>query len=545
MLALLIKIGLVSFRNSLHQSFGDTKKRSRILSYLVLIIFPVWIFKSSQQMFSGWLMISHAGPQLFIKFLSYTFTGLLLFLLVSGVTVVLHLNFLAKDLPMLFSLPIPKSTVFSYKFIQATISNSTIFFVLGLPILLALGVALDAPLYYYIFVPLLSIFFISIPTGVASFLMMILLPIFPARAAKKFMTVVLASVSVAAWVGYQFVRVSQLDVHSTDFDPATLQKFADTNIPHVISFLPSYWLAKLSYFASQGHTNLCLVPTIGLLLMALLFYFFSRNLLEFAYRNDLFGFASTLYPAGSKPTQKTETAREKTFSQLPLIAIVQRDVRLIIRDSRQITQLVFYLVLMLILPFVMGKNAINDSGPLTQYMPFIFILIVNSVVMSTLSAKLIPLESLSFQYSKSAPHSIRTFLLAKFLIAYILTLFISLVASLLIYVLFNTPFYALVAIVSCVLFFPFGAGGLGLFIGAQYAKFDWDNPKRMLEGLGTIFITILPSLYSLVGIFILVAGFFVFHQIVSASAFVLFSLALFIIGTGLASKRLDRLEWNF
>ena len=82
--------------------------------------------------------------------MSGTFMGLLFLLAISGVPIILHYEFLGKDLSLLLSSPIERRTVFQFKFLQAAFFNSTLFYYLGFPLLGAMAAATKAPVSFYI-----------------------------------------------------------------------------------------------------------------------------------------------------------------------------------------------------------------------------------------------------------------------------------------------------------------------------------------------------------------------------------------------------------
>ena len=546
MIFFLLKNKILSMRNELRPG-ANRKAHKRILGYLALAVFPVWLFTMTLRLFSGWLLLSDTSTIILIKFTSLTLSGIFFFLLVSGISVGLHKLFLSKDLPLLLTLPIARRTIFLYKFIETVFANSTIFFILGLPIVLALGVATHASLLYYLVAVILSLFFISIPTGVSTVLTMVLLRILPVKSAKNLSTILIALISLGAWAGFQFVRFSQLNVHSSQFDPTSLQQFSQTGIPVFLTLLPSHWLATSLYGVSQGVYGAGLLDMLSVVSLALLFYLLSINVLELSFDYDLLGTASTLkFAMGAKNSVHTSTRTRFTFlEQVPLWAALQRDLKLVFRDSRQITQLFLYGTFMLIFPILMRNDNNLADVVLARYFPFSFIFILGATVTCSLAARLIPMESLSFQYSKIVPQSMKTFLMAKFIIAYVITSLMYIVTCTLLSFFLKTTLVTYLSSILISLLISFGAGGLGLYLGARFAKFDWDNPKRMLEGFGTVLITFGPAVYALIGIFILLAGFFVMSPLLSLIALAFYSLLLFIIGTVLARKRLDKLEWAF
>ena len=74
--------------------------------------------------------------------------GSFIFLTLSGVPVALHFNFLGGDLPLLLSMPLPRTEVFRYKFVETTIANSAIFLFLVVPLIAALCLTIKSSFIY-------------------------------------------------------------------------------------------------------------------------------------------------------------------------------------------------------------------------------------------------------------------------------------------------------------------------------------------------------------------------------------------------------------
>ena len=150
---------------------GDRKKTNRkrfaLFGYLLL---PVLFSTSIYNLFNALQQTAAAGLAIVHSLLNSALLGLLILLCFSGVTVSLHFFFLAKDYTLLRSTPIPSSALFGFKYIEVVAANSSVFWLLGLPLWISYGLTVNAPLGYYPVGLIAALLFLTLPTGVAAVL---------------------------------------------------------------------------------------------------------------------------------------------------------------------------------------------------------------------------------------------------------------------------------------------------------------------------------------------------------------------------------------
>jgi len=545
MLLTLLKFRLYRFAN--HFTHGGTiRNRRRLLGFIAALFFSVWIFTQLQRLFSTFVLFHEHGSSLVLNFLIASFAGLFVFLLFSGIPVILHFFCLSKDTPLLLATPIKAKTLSQYKFIEATIANSAVFLYLGLPFLIAVGVAAKATAFYFILAALAAVLFLVIPTGLGTAIALLLLRLFSAKRAKNWAVAVMGIIFISIWAAFQFLRVSRLDPTSPDFNPVAWDTLSDLASHPYLSLLPSTWLAKIWMFLSQGDVGQAVVPAAGLFLLSLLLYALSIWVAAWAFQNDLTGnqAKSILFHRGKEMRSKV-TEASSTSTHLPLFEMMRLNFRLLKRDPRQFTNLLLFLAMMIVLPFTAQTDARSIGEPWSSYYPFLFIVIFASLMAAGLSARMIPMEGYSFSFPMTAPQPMQKFITAKVFatssVCAVLTF------STIIIVTYETK--SSISVFCVVLAAVFGAilssAGVGSCMGAAFAKFDWDHPKQMLQGSGNLVLSLITAAIFAIGILLIIAGHFLYNIAAGLAFFALYSLLLTFLGTHLASKRLERLEWSF
>lgn len=543
MLALLLQMRLSALINTLRRS-DIKKRRRRILSSVGLIIIPLVIMLNTLFMYSALIQQLPDGID-WVRFIfSSTFLGLFLMLLFSGLTVVIHLLFFSQDLSLLISSPFRLRTLFQYKIIDAAFGNSAIFFIVGFPMIIALGLSLHASPGFYFFALLVSFVFIIIPVGLAAALCITLVNIIPAKMVKNISTIVFSLLSLVLWSALQFMRPEQINSNAYNFTPEKLTFLQQKTT--FSDFLPSQWLAN-TLFSYMSADFTAMAFNLGLLIFSsFIFYFLAISFLQNAWRRDLF---SSGFRSFRLKTPEDHTLSPLTMSSRPhpslWLALWQKEIKLLLRDSRHVMQIFLYGVIMIMFPIMGSNREPYREGKLEPYSIYIYLFVFAIMMASGWAARLVPAEGKSFCYSKNAPQRMRRFLTAKIAAATSLTLFCGIVSLLTSYFVFHTPFSIMLRTFITFVAITMGASGIGIYIGASFPNFNWDHPKRMLSGSGNLIYMIS---------FLLLIGFYAII-IMSGIAFIgidqtiiillLLSLMIMILGTVLAEKKLDKQEWIY
>ena len=149
-LTLMRRVRLKTIRRAITHAKGV-----RLWQYLSIGLFGVFLgsisFFVSLFMFGS--LASVADGELAVRVLAGFCTAAVLALVFTGLATALYTMYLSKDLDLLLSLPIKERTIFAYKFWETLAGNSAFFVALGVPALIAYGVATGASLLYYLALP--------------------------------------------------------------------------------------------------------------------------------------------------------------------------------------------------------------------------------------------------------------------------------------------------------------------------------------------------------------------------------------------------------
>ncbi len=534
----LLHIRWRAFVNSVRH--GGKKSRRRLLSYIGLVALPVIVLANMIPFLNVMVKLPQFGDPAVYMMMRGMLMGFFLMLLFSGMTLVLHIFFLSKDLPLLLSTPITLSTIFQFKFFEATLANSALFFGMALPIIIAGGIVTHASIWFYLYLPVASLIFLSIPTGISAFLAFGLVTIMPARRAKSLAAVLLSIVSIAIWAGFQLLRPEKISGHAGSTSSEAISHYLDLS-NRISVYFPSDWFTNSIFAVAQKQYAPALLY-LGLLLAgAATLHGFTRSLMQRALARDVFSGVDT------RARRKiTNGARTQPYGNTSIYwTFVQRDFKLVIRDSQQLTQLILFTLMMVLIPLFNSQTADEMQGVYTPYMPFLFLFVFSILIGGSMAARFIPMERTAFGLCKLAPIRLRTVWLAKITVSFLLTVGSGLAAVLINSIIHKTPADVITRISLFLLAADLGTTALGGVFGALFPNFLWDHPKRMLSSGGNLTMTVVILVYMAVLGGIVALSSFIFASI-DAGLILSALLALFLLGFGtvISERKLDKIEWQ-
>jgi len=538
MLGLLLQNRLHALINSLRRS--GKKGRRRILGYIGLIILPLVVLINMYAMMEAMMASPELGLPAILLLVRNLLLGIFIMLLFSGLALVLHIFFLSRDLPLLMSAPVPLTTIFQFKFIETTSANSTLYFGIALPVLICAGIVIKAPLLFWLLLLPLSLLFLAIPTGVAALLAMGLVSLMPARRAKNVSAVFLSLISIAIWLGFQMLRPERIHPGATALPG---QNYLNVG-GKLAAWFPSDWLVNaLMHTATQRYTATA-AQILLLLAAGALLYQAAAALLQRALRRDTFSGVESA--SRSRRVSRPDTRSMPAGKSSLFTTLVQRDCKLIFRDTQQLIQILLFTTMMVLLPFINRMKTGPESGEISAYFPFLFLFIFSALISSTISTRMIPMERTAFGLFKLAPVRLRTVWLAKMTVSFFFTMTSALFAAAVVAFFHHTPAGVLLRALLLLIIVNIGATSCGGLFGARYANFNWDHPKRMLSTGSGFFLSLILLLFvGILGAIVALSLFLLSTPdpgiIISAAL----ALGLLALGTTAAEKKLDKIEWTY
>lgn len=480
---------------------ADRQRRLAILFFVGLTLgFWVGVFAVCLYFLQMFQRVELFGPLLVRKALSMlllSFSGLLLF---SNVVTALSSYFLAEDMQLVQSLPISSRRLFYFRFIDTIASSSWMVLIFGLPVLLAWGVVHGGgPAFFAVALLGLGAYTVP-PAAIGVSLASLLVRGVSARRLRDLLTLLSGLLLIGLLLLIRSLKPEQL-VDAQSFE--TLADFIAAVRAPDAAFLPSTWLVDACLYAlGQGEGR-------GPLSLALLF-FSGPALVPIARWITAPGWFEAWTKAQEAPRRTASRARWVTggidaatrlFPE-PFRTVLRKDARIFLREPGQWTQgmlllglVVIYLYSVRALP--LGQMPIRRTV-LGNVVAFLNVGVAGSVL-AALAVRFhfiaVSQEGRAFWLLQSSPIGARRYLLSKFVIALVPTIFVGEVLVLSTNALLQVEaFYGWIAGTTIALL-AVGLCGLAIGLGAQYPNFKADSAARLASGPGAILFMVLALCY--------------------------------------------------
>ena len=442
------------------------------------------------------------------------FSAFFLGILLTSFGVLLQALYLSGDMDFLLSAPVPIRAIFITKLLQAVLPNFGFIALFGLPVLYGLGLANGYNILYFPSVLLMMVSLSLAAAGLAGLLVMLVVRIFPARRVVEVLGFMGAIISIVCSQLGNLMNSGHNNNVSQDQVTGALGMLAQLNNPWIPLNWPGRGLAALG----EGHW----VPGLGLTLLSLgltggLFWL-SLLTAERWYYSGWAGMqviARKKQPAHS-PRMATASARPVAINSLaarllaaPIRGLIWKDYLVLRRDLRHLSQLVTPLIFGIIYGIMFlraggeppaGRGEapawlMNSFRNLMAYGNIGLAIFVGWMLLQRLAGMGFSQEGKNYWLLKAAPVSARQMLTAKFLVAYLPALALSVLFlvgfSILQGIAIAQAAYSLLVVVLCLA----GMAGIQLAFGAAGANFTWEDPRKMNAGKMGCLGMILTGLY--------------------------------------------------
>lgn len=421
------------------------------------------------------------------------FIVLMLGVTFSVLTTAVHTLYSSEDLPFLLSLPIPPTQVFSLKVLETYVSAAMMPALFTVPILAALGIEMSANFAYYPIALAAVLSLYSIPVALGSFLALILMRVSPAGRVKEVATAVSVVIAAAFIFALRVIRPERVADMTLVEMARALTRFAKFEI----SWLPSSWTSQAVWGALEGHITLgaYFLATFSLLLL-----WFIAAMAAFAYRE---GWIRSLETGKPKldPRIRPIAIWEKFlywFGQAG--GIIAKDIRLLLRDPTQWSQLLVLLALAGV--YLVSVGSIKLEVDIQRFrdvigvMNIMFMGFLLSGVGIRMAYPIISLEGEGFWILRTGPLTSRAIVMSKFWstlpIMILLGGGLGLAAAKLIDVSPTLAFASPIAGLSAAIV----TTGLGVGLGAAFPRFDATSPSEIPMSAGGLLYMALSLAYA-------------------------------------------------
>lgn len=478
-----------------------------------------------------------------------TLSAMFVGILVTSFGVLLQALYLSGDMDFLLSFPLPIRAVFVAKLLQAVLPNLGLISLFALPVLFGLGISGG---YSFLFYPLLILMLIAlslVASGFSALLVMLVVRIFPAR----------RTADVIAFLGATFaILCSQLgNFANTASDNADFSGefggIAGLLVRADTLWLPLNWAGRGLVDIGEGRWLSGVILVLFTFGLCAIGFWFTLATAERWYYS---GWAGMQVVARKKKPVRTAPLSADAgvglpfwigrLLKAPVRAVVGKDLLVLRRDLRNLSQLISPLILGVLYTLMIFRSG-GEPPPgqgeapgwfmealsiLLSYSNIGMALFVGWMLLIRLASIGFSQEGKSYWILKASPLRAADLLSAKFLVSYLPSL--ALGCAFLVVISFVQGvsvagfFYSLLAVILSLA----GMNGVMTAFGAAGANFNWDDPRKMNAGalgcLGQI-LTMLILPISL-GLFIAPLGLVVAFQVPQVYGY----LAGVVLGVGVS-----------
>ena len=480
MFVLLMKIRLLSAKNVLREALQRTPLVSGGMSLFGMGLFVL--------MYLGFLLFFHTAARLNVltETVYQIFYFLFLFLLAGAVPFVASTLLHSSDYALLFAAPLPPRAVVAAKLLDATVTNSLQFTVLGIPAIVACASVLGLSPLLWLLVPALIVLFVLLPALITAFGLLVALACLGMKRLRAAITLLNALMAIGVCITIVLESGQMPLKPGMWINPQAAIAPAIASTSPAAHFSPSAWFAQtLLGFGGETTNTLLGLEALGkiLLLVGLLFagcLFLGGRLLS----------AANVAEEQDDGGVVSDSGRSGNFWYrlfgAPVAAIMAKDFKYLLRDSVLLSQLTMPMILFLV-PFLL---AFQDTSLQFHEEMFPFCVGMIGVILfmqtSILSLSSIGLESRSFWVVHTSPNGARILLRAKFLLCTILSFGIGTLLTLAAGAVFHSGLTVIGIQLVLILFCSAGLCGLGIGISAAFPRFLYENPAHRVSAWAMI-----------------------------------------------------------
>lgn len=442
------------------------------------------------------------GPPLVDMLMNMVLLAFMMMLIFSNLIITLSTTYISREVDYYMSQPVDHRDVFLFKFVETTIYSSWAFLILSFPLFLGYGLSKELPLTFYLWVILLMMPFVLIPSAIGSMLTMILAATIPARRTRTFMLVVggsaiLGTVAMARALGFgQLIRSATWD----DFN-----QFLQLLEVGRLQLFPNAWLAEGTIAAAKGNTSEVIYWFLVLLSTGLFLSQLCLWLVKPLYYRGWVMARGAASQGHIDPKKSFFNRFDRIYAFLgrEYAALVGKDLRTFWRDPAQWSQLVILFGLLYI--YVANIRGATTDRQATMFMfhwqTFLSFLnmgatcFIVSIITTRFVYPMLSLEGRQFWVIGLAPIPRRNLIYEKYVFCLIAVL--TLTVPLMIFsnlvlgvpdLIFNRSMITLLAL-------SVGLTSLSVGLGAISPNFREDNPARIANGVGGTMNIVLSLLY--------------------------------------------------
>jgi ABC-2 type transport system permease protein len=464
--------------------------------------------------------IEDVGDLLVLRVHALAWLILLGLLFLSNLVTVVQTLFLSGELPFLLSSPVAPGAIYTAKWLEALFRASWMFVLFTLPIFLNFGFLHDAPAAFYLWFPCVLLASLTIPTGLAVLLAVLLVRILPVRRVRD---LVAGSVLIVVVVLFLLMRFAQPERLVQPEAFPSLAVFLAGLQEAEAYWLPGVWASEALRPLMTGTEG---QPIFYFLLI--LFTGLALGVVGYWFAVPLYEKGLHLEDVGGKrrhPLGRASRGENAALASKPGSVLFHKDLLLWVRDPSQWSQLLLLGALILVYLFSLQVLPVRWMTPawidLKHTVLFGNIALIGLILAALASRFVFPLparEGVVFWTIRTAPLTALQFLWNKGKFGALPLVLLGVLLALLSGMLLRVEWWLLGVTVFLAILMAVGLAALALAMGAAYFRSKPETAEQAGTGVwGALFL--LAALVWVGGLSFL-------------SGWATFPLALYLVGRG-------------
>jgi ABC-2 type transport system permease protein len=481
------------------------------------------------------------------------FYFLFLFLLAGAVPFVASTLLHSSDYLLLGAAPVRPRAIVAAKLLDATVTNSLQFTVIGVPAIAASAAALNLSVAAWPALAYLIGLFVLLPALATALLLLVALSLFGMRRVRSAIATVNIVMATAVCLTI-VVQVNRLPVHH---GMTSLLMPGSPVASSSARLSPSAWFADALIKLSAGETAAGMTQLGQLTLLVTLLFgccmLLGDRLLSAASLSEETE-GQTAGDVVEGPVRASRSGALSVFSS-PVAALIAKDLKYVARDSVLLGQLGMPVILFLV-PFVLGmQESLRSVTSLTELYVVSTAMTAFIIFMQTsiLSLSSIGIENRSFWLVLASPNGGKTLLWAKFVMSTIVSGSVGVVLTLMNGFVFRAPIPTVLTQCAATVLMAAALCGMGVGISAALPRFVYENPAHRVSVWAMILGFFGSVAYIIVaGVVVMAAALLVVQMpdysttiyAVSGSLFLLITLASAFIPMAIGARRIEVYQWE-
>jgi len=428
------------------------------------------------------------------------FAALMMMLMFSAGIILYGSLFHSPETAYLLTIPARTERIFLHQFQDAVLLSSWGFIILGSPVILAYGLVVDAPWYYYLMMIPFVFSFVYIPAAIGAVICMLIIYIMPGKRRLIVCTAGGLLLAGSYWLVWSLLKGPESNLLTPGWFQEMLGRLQFTER----RLLPSWWLSSGVLEAGRNSWS------ESLMFLALMFsnaLFFRQLALFTAVR--IYRKAYSSLSGKAAKTRRGQTAlidrmllTATRFFPLPMRLLMVKDLRLFRRDPMQWSQFLIFFGLVALYFFNVRRFNYDLYYIGWVNMVSFLNLSVVGLLMSTFTTRfvypMLSLEGQRFWLLGLLPVSRETILWSKFIFAAGTAILPCSLLILLSDLMLDISLFVMLSHQVTCLILCSGLAGIAVGLGARLPNFRETSPSRIAAGFGGTLCLVISTLYILV-----------------------------------------------